>query len=335
MENPKISIIVPVYNMEAYLKECLESIRSQTFSDWECILVDDGSSDLSPTICDEYVNIDSRFKVIHKENGGLSSARNSALRVAKGEFIGFVDSDDWLEPKMYELLFNLINEYDADIASVGFVKEYRGRRSTKHIVHKTKVISGEDAIREMCFDKIPNYVWNKLQRRSIITCDFPEGRNFEDIVVYSQWMKNVNRIVLDPTPMYHYRMRKGSIIHSNAIKNRYDYFLSCIDQMKIIDHMHINRNDKDRKNGYINRAAISAAKIIARIEKDPLLRDEAIKKISREVKDFPLPSFGKISLKIWLRAKLLRNHPKTFGAIMRGVHIFDIDMKNREKRYYD
>lgn len=318
-----------------YLKECLESIRVQTFSDWECILVNDGSVDLSPSICDEYVNIDSRFKVIHKQNGGLSSARNSALSIAKGDFIGFVDSDDWIEPDMYELLYNLITEYDADIAAVGFVKEYRGRCSIKHVVHKTKVITGEDAIREMCFDKIPNYVWNKLHRRSIITCNFPEGRNFEDLVVYSQWMKNVNRIVLDPAPMYHYRMRKGSIIHSNVVKNRYDYFLSCIDQMNMIDHLHTNRNDKERKNGYINKSAIAAAKIIARIEKNQLLRDEAIMKISREVKDYPLPSFGKISLKTRLRAMLLKNHPKTFGAIMRGVHIFDIDMKNREKRYYD
>lgn len=335
MGTPKISIIVPVYNMEMYLRECLESIRAQTFTEWECILVDDGSSDASPSICDDFQARDPRFKVIHKQNGGLSNARNAGLRIAQGEFVGFVDSDDWIEPGMYQLLYNLITEYNAEIAQVGFIKEYRGRHSTKHIVHQTEVISGEDAIRELCFDKIPNYVWNKLQRRSIITCEFPEGRNFEDIFVYSKWLENVKRMVLDPTPMYHYRMRKGSIINSDAAKNRYDYFLSCIDQMNMIDHLLKEEKDIFRKNAYINKSAVSAAKIIARLERDRTRRNEAILKISNDVKSFPLPSPRYIKLKPWWRAKLLRKHPRLFGILMRGVHTVDFDIKNREKRYYD
>lgn len=335
MEKPKISIIVPIYNMEKYLRECLESIQAQTFTDWECILVDDGSIDSSPSICDEFAAKDPRFKVIHKTNGGLSSARNAALKVAKGDLIGFVDSDDWIEPGMYQLLFNLISEHNADIAQVGYIKEYIGRRSTKHIIPHTKIISGKEAILDICFDKIPNYVWNKLQRRSIITCEFPEGRNFEDIYVYSEWLKNVNRMVLDPTPMYHYRMRAGSIIHSNVAKNRYDYFLSCIDQMNMINHLLIEENEINHKNGYINRSAVGASKMIARFENDKTVRKETISKISNEVKCFPLQFSGSISLKNWWRAKLLRTQPSVFTALMRGVHLVDFDMRNREKRYYD
>lgn len=321
--------------MEKYLRECLDSIKNQTFTDWECILVDDGSTDSSPIICEEYSSLDPRFKVIHKSNGGLSSARNAALQVAKGNYIAFVDSDDWIEPGMYELLFNLITTTNADIAQCGFIKEYRGRHSIKHITKSPIVISGDDARLKIGFDIIPNYVWNKLHKKSIITCGFPEGRNFEDIVVYGEWLKNVKCMALDPNPMYHYRMRKGSIIHAEAAKNRYDYFNSCLDRMQKIESFLLSDRDLDRKNAYINKAAINASKIIARRENDPQKRDAAILQISNEIKKYPLPSLGKISLKYWLRSKVLRNFPKAFGTYMRAMHVIDLDMKNREHRYYD
>ncbi len=335
MEKPKISIIVPVYNMEMYLRECLDSIKAQTFSDWECILVDDGSSDSSPAICDEYANRDNRFMVIHKENGGLSSARNVGLKVAKGFYIGFVDSDDWIEPQMYEKLYNIISEYDADIAQVGYIAEYIGRHSTKHLIHNKGVIDGNEAMREIGFDRLPNYVWNKLHRRSIVTCDFPEGRNFEDIFVYGKWLKNVKKMALDPTPLYHYRMRKGSIIHSDVAKNRYDYYLSCKDRMNMISNSFNERKDINKENAYINKSAVSAAKYIARLEKDHVKRDEAIKRISKDLKDYILPSPRFVGLKSWWRAKLLRSYPFFFSKLMRGVFVFDLDSKHRASHLYD
>lgn len=335
MNKPKISIIVPVYNMQTYLRECLDSIRLQTFSDWECILVDDGSTDSSPAICDEYASSDSRFKAIHKPNGGLSDARNAGLKIAQGDIIGFVDSDDWIEPGMYQLLYDLITQYDADIAQVGFIKEYLGRRSCKHIIRKTEVITGEEAIREIGFDRMPSYVWNKLQKREIINCDFPKGRNFEDIFVYGQWLKNVKRMAIDPTPMYHYRMRKGSIIHADVAKNRYDYFLSCIDRMKMIEETENVDSDFNHINAYINKSAVNAAKIIARREKDKSRRDETIRKISREVSAYPLPSIKYTGPKSWWRAKLLRSNFSLFISLMRAVFVFDLDVKDREKRFYD
>lgn len=335
MNKPKISIIVPVYNMQMYLRECLDSIRAQTFSEWECILVDDGSTDSSKAICDEYVSSDSRFKVIHKQNGGLSDARNAGLKIAQSDMIGFVDSDDWIEPGMYQLLYDLITQYDADIAQVGYTKEYIGRRSRKHLIRKTEVITGEEAIREIGFDRMPNYVWNKLQRREIITCDFPKGRNFEDIFVYGQWLKNVRRMALDPSLMYHYRMRKGSIIHTNVAKNRYDFFLSNIDRMKMIEDSEYKDCDAPHINSFINKSAISAAKIIARKEKNIALRDETILKISNRLKEYPLPSIRHIGIKSWWRSILLRNHPSSFRRLMRAVTVFDFERKDRERRYYD
>lgn len=116
---PKISVIVPVYNVAPYLKKCVDSIINQTFTDIEIILVDDGSTDESGTICDQYAQKDSRVKVIHKPNGGLSDARNSGLEVCSGEYIGFVDSDDWISPDMYETLIHFAVKEDLDVAMCG------------------------------------------------------------------------------------------------------------------------------------------------------------------------------------------------------------------------
>lgn len=332
---PKISIIVPIYNISAYLRQCLDSIQAQTFKDWECILVDDGSTDSSPLVCDEFAARDPRFKVIHKTNGGVSSARNAGLLAASAELIGFVDPDDWTEPTMFEKLYNLITDYDADIAQVGYIKEYQGRHSIKHFVHKTTIINGEEAVRQISFDKIPNYLWNKLHRRRIMTCKFPEGRTFEDLYVYGHWLLNVKKMVIDPTPLYHYRMRKGSIVHSNSYQKRYDYFLACIDTMKKIEKILLTKKDKNRKNAYINRSGVVAAKIIARTVENPSTREEAIKKLSNEVKMYPLPSPRFIGLKNWWRAKLLRSKPQFFCSLMRGVHHFDLDYKDRRQKYFD
>ncbi len=334
MEKPEISIIVPIYNMEKYLRECLDSIQTQTFSDWECILVDDGSKDSSPTICDEFTARDHRFKVIHKKNGGLSSARNAALKVALGQYIGFVDADDWIEPEMFECLYNDIIGYDAELAQIGYRREYKGRHSTKHLTDSHKVIDGQEAMKEIGMDRLPNYVWNKLHKRSIINCEFPEGRNFEDIYVYSNWLKNVNKMVLNPRVLYHYRMRKGSIIHSDVARNRGDYFLSCIDRMKMIESS-LGKNDAEKRNCYVNRAAVNASKIIARDEKDIMLRHNEIKRISEQVKAYPLPSPKALGLKKWWRANLLRNNPRFFSWLMRSVHILDFDAKYRNSHLFD
>ena len=334
MEKPKISIIVPVYNVENYLKECLDSILGQSFTDWECILVDDGSTDSSPVICDEYASQDSRFKVIHKLNGGVSSARNAGLKAASAEFIGFVDPDDWIEPVMFNILYSLIVDYDADIAQIGFRKEYIGRHSTKHFTNKTKVISGMEAAEYFSLDRIPNYLWNKLHRKDIITCGFPEGQTFEDIYVYGQWINNVRKMVLDPTPLYHYRMRKGSIVHSDFSKNRYDSFIAHKNQINLMGATNGDRI-REKFNANIYRYAVDAAKIIARNEKDVSRRNATISKIKNALIDYSLPSIRDTGLKTWWRTLLLRTNPDLFIKIMRGVHFFDFDRKDRVKRFFD
>ena len=115
MSNELVSVILPIYNVELYLKECIESVIGQSYKDLEIILVDDGSTDQSPYICDEYAKIDRRIKVIHKKNGGLGYARNSGMKVATGEYVAFVDSDDYVDLDMFESMYNSAKKYDADL----------------------------------------------------------------------------------------------------------------------------------------------------------------------------------------------------------------------------
>lgn len=122
--NPLISVIVPIYNVEKYLVRCVDSIVNQTYKNLEIILVDDGSPDRCPQMCDDYAEKDSRIKVVHKKNGGLSDARNAGMAVATGEYISFIDSDDWIETSMFELLLNNIFQYDCEI-SCGGIKARR------------------------------------------------------------------------------------------------------------------------------------------------------------------------------------------------------------------
>ena len=124
---PIISIIVPVYKVEQYLRRCLDSVQNQIFTDWECILIDDGSPDNSGQICDEYAQKDERFRVIHQENAGVSAARNAGLDSAKGEWIGFVDSDDWIEPEMYQFLYTNAIDKKADVIICGYVGQHKKR----------------------------------------------------------------------------------------------------------------------------------------------------------------------------------------------------------------
>ena len=146
---PKISIIVPIYNVEKYLDKCVSSILNQTFTDFELLLVDDGSPDRCGEMCDEYAKKDSRVKVIHRKNGGLSAARNSGIDAACGKYIGFIDSDDYIEENMYEHLYDVITKYDADIACGGIFDTYPTKTTLLYEPLGPVCVNGEEAYRIM------------------------------------------------------------------------------------------------------------------------------------------------------------------------------------------
>ncbi len=222
MANPLISVIVPVFGVEAYLIKCLDSIIHQSYSNLEIILVDDGSTDSCPQICDEYANKDSRVRVIHKEHGGLSSARNVGLDVARGDYIAFVDSDDWLELDMYEQMMTAAIENQADLVTCDVNKWMFGKNSYHTISRNTgkrTVIEDNDELFYHILRPNPTIrfeVWNKLFRRSIIgVTRFKVGQCYEDVYFDRIVFKRVRKCVSIDKALYNYLAgRPGSTIFS-------------------------------------------------------------------------------------------------------------------------
>ena len=217
-----ISIIVPVYDVEPYIHQCIDSIINQTYKDLEILLIDDGSPDNCGAICDEYAKQDSRIRVFHTENKGLSAARNLGLKEAKGEYIGFVDSDDWIEPDMYEVLLRELEENEANVCICGHYAEYADKISALH--PSKAVYTTEEAFRALLEWKYKSSVWNKLyQRECFRNITFPEGRYYEDIQTTLLVLMQSPKIVLISESEYHYRQyREGSISSNCSAKNLID-----------------------------------------------------------------------------------------------------------------
>lgn len=215
-----ISVIVPIYKVQDYLKECIESIINQTYSDIEVILVDDGSPDRCPQMCDEWAKRDSRIRVVHKKNGGLSSARNAGLDVAKGEYISFVDSDDFICKDALENLYNRIKDDKSIGITSGLIYRYQdgsiSNFKAQWLCSKEIVIPASEFLLETMSQKTSYTVWNKLYRRDVIgNTRFREGRNNEDTLFMYDLGKNIailNVCMVEiPHYVYYYRYREDSI----------------------------------------------------------------------------------------------------------------------------
>ena len=183
MQTPLISVIVPVYNVEPYLRRCVDSILRQTYRNLEILLVDDGSTDRSGTICDACAQQDTRVKVIHQKNGGLSAARNCGLETARGEYISFVDSDDLINDRMIETLYRDLAGQGADISAVGYrMFENQEELRPEEITAPVQCMTGKEALRRILVsEEIGDFAWNKLYKKILFqTIRYPEGRVFED-----------------------------------------------------------------------------------------------------------------------------------------------------------
>ena len=211
----KLSVIVPVYNVEEYLEKCLNSILSQSFTDYELILVNDGSTDASKKICLNFANLDSRIVYLEKENGGLSSARNMGLTYAKGEYISFIDSDDWIEPEMFLGMISDLTLNDADIVICGhYVRSMEGLIIEKeNKFFETKIYNGLKAAELVVMDnEIQSFAWNKIYKKKLFNeIKFPVGRLYEDIAVAHEILFNARKVILSEKFYYNYLRREGSI----------------------------------------------------------------------------------------------------------------------------
>lgn len=220
-----VSVIVPIYKVEDYLKRCIDSIVEQTYENLEIILVDDGSPDNCGAICDEYAKQDSRIKVIHKENGGLSSARNAGIRVATGEYISFIDSDDWVEKDFIQKLREALVRENSDMSACLFcrIKENEGSRTEFN--ENIEVITDEKFYNVLSVNSYAGYATNKLFKRDIIINNnllFDEkifnGEDFPFTLEYTKFVNKVSFIKLD---LYYYFFRETSIMQTISLSKRF------------------------------------------------------------------------------------------------------------------
>lgn len=229
MENtPFLSVIVPVYNVESYLSRCVDSILVQKVDGMEIILVNDGSRDSSGTICDEYARKDSRIRVLHKENGGLSSARNAGLDICRGEYIAFVDSDDWIEPDAYENMLKTARELDVKLVCGGRydVSSRTGEKKLGLCPPKTEKISAEELVgRIFTWDNCDSSACDKLYHRSLLeNWRFPMGKVCEDVPVMYRIILQTEWVAVYGHPIYNYFHRHGSITTA-TVSDRTFHFL--------------------------------------------------------------------------------------------------------------
>lgn len=213
----KISIIVPIYKVEQYLPRCIDSLTSQTYKNIELILIDDGSPDRCGKICDEYAEKDKRVKVVHKPNGGLSDARNKGLDIASGDYIMFVDSDDWIEKESCEVIVGLFDKYNVDIVSFGIqlINDKRVIKTQK--THASGILTPKEGVKAMIYQQpkvgLLNYVCNKAFKRHLFeTIRFPVGMLFEDQDVTYKLMHKSHKIYAIDKVFYNYYQRDESIM---------------------------------------------------------------------------------------------------------------------------
>jgi glycosyltransferase involved in cell wall biosynthesis len=223
--NQKISIVVPIYKVEKYLHRCVDSILNQSYKNLEIILVNDGSPDNCGNIAEQYAVADSRVKVIHKNNGGLSDARNYGMQYVTGEYTIFVDSDDWLDPYMVEKLFNVSMIYQADVVQVAFYYAYDEYLQFDSRVYGQKdppaVFNNNELMEQLVINvKVKNFAWGKLYKTSLIKdLPFKKGVLFEDVFWAHKVMQRVSTFVLLNDPMYFYYQREDSIVSTYTPRN--------------------------------------------------------------------------------------------------------------------
>lgn len=222
---PKISVIVPVYRAEAYLEACLDSILRQTYEQLQIILVDDGSPDRCGEICDAYAVKDPRIQVIHQPNGGVAKARNAGLDAATGDWIGWVDSDDWIDPDMLGFLLENALAEDADVCICGRHEELPGGTGFFGFSQRT-LLDPKGTVRALLEAKVlDDALYDKLWKRRLFEgIRFPEGRTYEDLATVYRLLGKAERVLCLPEPKYHYRHRPGSIMADASLPNRMNHY---------------------------------------------------------------------------------------------------------------
>ncbi len=274
MKKPKISVIIPVYNVEKYLQKCLDSVVNQTLKELEIIIVNDGSTDSSLSIAEEFAKNDSRIKVVNKENGGVSSARNAGLRDVTGEYISFIDSDDWIDKTMYEKMYEAGQSEDTDIIVCNAMLYIENKKIFKNFcTHKNIIKKNNNSLIFVSDNKKKLFLnmtvcWNKLFKSKFYLENefkFPEGYIYEEPPVLFIAHAKANKIIIVPESLYYYRQRAGSYL-AQKTKKRFDVFNTYYLVLKALktDYNYYN----NYKDVYLNKMILGFFNHFMLIDKD-------------------------------------------------------------------
>lgn len=314
-EQPLISVIVPVYNVEKYLKKCVDSITSQTYKNLEIFLVDDGSTDSSGQICNEFEKNDARIKVIHKKNGGLSDARNAGLDRAKGQYYAFIDSDDYIQDNTIEIMLNAIKKNKSEIAVCNMIRFLEEGETVQFYCPTDHEVLYQGNQRYKTLNQ-PS-VCNKLFEAKLFEgIRFPKGKYYEDTFVYHEVLYRANNIVLTGTDSYWYLSREDSIVGQPQYTERYFDFIEAV--YKRADFLL-----KHDVQPYAKEACLSLYDAIANAESNIEENTKTIEKFSIARKQYTLAynelmkTKNQIGIKQKLRLMLLKYFPKLHVKIYR------------------
>lgn len=280
---PRLSVIVPVYNAEKYINKCLDTILSQTFKDFELILVDDGSPDKCGDICEKYAKLDNRIKVFHKKNGGVSSARNLGLSEARGEYIAFIDPDDYIDSNMFEDTIEYLQNNDGDIVCFEVCEVKGSRNKIGYHFDSDKIMTGSEALNFILADVIDNSPCNKIYKKTVWNhVRFPNGRRYEDVATIYRTFVQANKIVYLKKALYYYIKHDGSATAVNFdFQRRYECFLGYKERLDFALNLNLDAVMPCRKLA-VETALATMTAFYAKENKEYLREVEKIKKFLRE-----------------------------------------------------
>ena len=299
-EKTLISVIVPVYNISGCVERCIKSLLTQTYENLEIVLVDDGSSDESGSICDEYAKKDSRIKVIHKENGGLSDARNEGIRKATGNYISLVDGDDFVDRNYIEELYGVLMKYDARMAITAHRVIYPKTSMNKSTGEKY-VGSPKEILRRMLYDDgLDLSAWGKLYDADLFRgIKYPKGRLFEDSATTYKLVDACDKIAVYSVPTYNYVMRTSSIVNESFSRNKMDLITSTEEMINYIRKKYPELSvgcDRRMMYAYLSTLSQLAKSKVKDKESERKMMDYVKENRRRVLKDKNLPRRDRLAL---------------------------------------
>lgn len=331
-EQPLLSIIIPVYNGHKFLRQCIDSVINQTYTNWEILLIDDGSTDDSALICDEYARKHERIMVCHQQNSGQAASRNRGVAMAKGTLVSFVDCDDWLEPDMYTAMAEVMETKQTEVVICGYAEEHAGWQKTVRHVETLQVYEAQDAVKKVLQGRIGSYLWSMLFKRDVIREPMPDLNPYEDHATIFKWLLHAHRVAVLPTAFYHYRQLQSSSLHSYNPKNGNHFFQAIKERYHYIAEGNLLPGWESENRRLYLRGCIKLTKDLARMPNYDAQMREIIEDVRSELRRFLPVGCRELGLKYYLRLRLLLYSTSSYVRLLRMSSIFSLSQRRRQRK---